>query len=61
MKKLFKLFARQDSGAVTTEFVVLVAASTRLGSVAYSGVGGGADEVTNVDPDASLQRFVSGF
>lgn len=61
MKSLFKSFAKADGGAITVEFIVLCAAVVGLGIIGYAGLGSGTQEVVNVDPDASLERFVAGF
>ncbi len=60
MKTLLKSFAKQDAGAVTAEFVVIVAAVIVISVASVSGLGG-EDKVVNVDPDRALNSFVAGF
>ncbi|MGH1578191.1 hypothetical protein [Planktotalea sp.] len=60
MKNLIKSFAKQESGAVTAEFVVIVAAVVGIGVASVAGLGG-KDKVVSVDPDAGLANFVAGF
>lgn len=42
MIKLFKKFRKDESGAVTVDWVVLTAAVVGLGTVAYQGISSGA-------------------
>lgn len=60
MKNLFKSFATQDGGAVTTEFIVLFAAVVGLGVVGFVGLPSESVD-TNSDPDKAIERFVAGF
>ncbi|MGB7318749.1 MAG: hypothetical protein WBC85_12355 [Planktotalea sp.] len=61
MKNLIKSFAKREGGAVTTEFLVLVAAVVGFGVIGYAGMNSGPEKVVNVDPDVALNNFVAGF
>lgn len=60
MKTLFKAFAKNDNGAITTEFLVIAAAVVGLGVASVSGLG---DSTPAPEPDVNktLERFTSGF
>lgn len=47
MIKFFKNFRKDESGAVTVDWVVLTAAVCALGGVAYTGISGGVNEITS--------------
>lgn len=61
MAQFFKQFLSKESGAVTTEFIVLVAAVVGLGVVGLAGSNSEAEEVVNTDPNVALESFVAGF
>ena len=59
MKKLLKSFLNTDSGAITTEFLVIVAAAVGLGVAGVSNLSSPAPE-QDVDVNVTLERFSSG-
>ncbi|MEP5153555.1 hypothetical protein [Planktotalea sp.] len=61
MKKLLKSFAKNDNGAISTEYYILAAAVVGISVAAYGSIESGSEKVVNVDPDAALQKFVAGF
>lgn len=60
MKELLKKFVKSQDGAITTEFLVLVAAVVGLGIASFSGIAG-EDKVVAVEADGGLAKFVAGF
>lgn len=58
MKKLFKSFARTEGGAMTIEFLVLIAAVVGLGIAGVNGLDTGTQK--DVDVNDTLERFTSG-
>ena len=60
MTQLIKTFAQKESGAVTTEFLVICAAVVALG---IAGAGGLKDSAPKPEADVNdtLNRFTSGF
>ncbi|KIC09912.1 hypothetical protein RA19_14255 [Leisingera sp. ANG-M1] len=47
MIKFFKNFRKEESGAVTVDWVVLTAAVAALGGVVYTAIEDGADDLTD--------------
>lgn len=60
MKKLITLFAKKESGAITTEFLVICAAVVGLGIVGAGGLKGSAP-TPEPDVNKTLDRFTAGF
>lgn len=56
MGKLFKKFFRDDSGAVTVDWVILTASVVGLATVAYIGIESATNDLSNqVAADISAQ------
>ncbi len=55
MINFFKNFRKNESGAVTVDWVVLTAAVVALGGAAYTAISGGTDALT-----ASVAESMSG-
>ncbi|EDZ41134.1 hypothetical protein RB2083_648 [Rhodobacteraceae bacterium HTCC2083] len=60
MKNVFRSFAKKESGAITTEFLVIAAAVVGLGVASVSGLEGSAP-APEPDVNKTLERFTSGF
>ena len=60
MTNLIKSFSKSESGAMTTEFMVLIAAIVGLGVASVSGIERGTTTGKDVDVNDTLERFVSG-
>ncbi len=60
MQKRIKLFAKNDSGAVTTEFLVICAAVVALGVAGVSGLEDSKPQ-PEADVNDTLNRFTAGF
>lgn len=60
MKKFISSFAQKESGAITTEFLVICAAVVGLGIVGAGGLKGSAP-VPEPDVNKTLNRFTAGF
>lgn len=59
MLNFIKNFRKDDSGAVTVDWVVLTAAIVALGGAAYTAISGGADDLTSDVADMMSSTTVS--